>query len=284
MSFLAYFVVLVVAVGSVLFGLDMLTAPLPPMPAQKAIHAAGTLPPQPATAVPRTREDGPNAALSPVYPVRHADPATEAPAPQPAATVANNNTEAASTAAAPPQVNAPVTPQTIQGATAQPLPAALSARAETTGSAPAATASVPATAAPAAPALAQPAATASVQPVAQPQTPAQPVTQQTQNQCDVPACSAAYQSFRASDCSYQPFEGARRLCEKPPESGQRLASEPREPRMQPALRKPNRDAELRDVERSVRQMTDSEAAAVDPQMPDQAPGRVIVIRRPGWRW
>ena len=30
--------------------------------------------------------------------------------------------------------------------------------------------------------------------------------------CDVAACAAAYHSFRASDCTYQPFEGARRLC------------------------------------------------------------------------
>jgi hypothetical protein len=32
--------------------------------------------------------------------------------------------------------------------------------------------------------------------------------------CNVPACEAAYQSFRASDCTYQPFEGPRRLCSK----------------------------------------------------------------------
>ena len=30
--------------------------------------------------------------------------------------------------------------------------------------------------------------------------------------CDVAACSAAYQSFRAADCTYQPFDGPRRLC------------------------------------------------------------------------
>lgn len=38
--------------------------------------------------------------------------------------------------------------------------------------------------------------------------------------CDLRACAAAYVSFRASDCTYQPNEGPRRLCEKghPPQT------------------------------------------------------------------
>lgn len=36
------------------------------------------------------------------------------------------------------------------------------------------------------------------------------------NHCDVQACANAYASFRASDCTYQPFEGARRVCTAPP--------------------------------------------------------------------
>ena len=32
--------------------------------------------------------------------------------------------------------------------------------------------------------------------------------------CNVTACAAAYGSFTASDCTYQPFNGPRRLCEK----------------------------------------------------------------------
>jgi 1A family penicillin-binding protein len=35
-----------------------------------------------------------------------------------------------------------------------------------------------------------------------------------QPQCDRVACAAAYQSFRSSDCTYQPHSGSRRLCEK----------------------------------------------------------------------
>ena len=33
-------------------------------------------------------------------------------------------------------------------------------------------------------------------------------------QCDLSACAAAYFSFRASDCTYQPTSGPRRLCTK----------------------------------------------------------------------
>lgn len=32
--------------------------------------------------------------------------------------------------------------------------------------------------------------------------------------CDIHACTLAYRSFRASDCTYQPYEGPRRLCTK----------------------------------------------------------------------
>ena len=32
--------------------------------------------------------------------------------------------------------------------------------------------------------------------------------------CNVQACGAAYRSFTASDCTYQPFDGPRRLCTK----------------------------------------------------------------------
>jgi hypothetical protein len=33
-------------------------------------------------------------------------------------------------------------------------------------------------------------------------------------QCDVTACAAAYGSFRASDCTWQPYDGPRRSCTK----------------------------------------------------------------------
>ena len=42
-------------------------------------------------------------------------------------------------------------------------------------------------------------------------------------QCDVAACAGAYTSFRESDCTFQPFEGPRRLCAAPPAAQQRSA-------------------------------------------------------------
>jgi hypothetical protein len=42
----------------------------------------------------------------------------------------------------------------------------------------------------------------------------QPPPENEQPKCDIDACSAAYRSFRASDCSWQPYEGPRRFCDK----------------------------------------------------------------------
>jgi hypothetical protein len=35
-----------------------------------------------------------------------------------------------------------------------------------------------------------------------------------QSQCDYRVCASAHRSFRASDCTYQPYGGPRRLCQK----------------------------------------------------------------------
>ena len=63
----------------------------------------------------------------------------------------------------------------------------------------------------------QPPAAPAVQPDAAPPAiaAAEPVPK-----CDVQACQAAYISFRATDCTYQPSFGGRRLCEKgtPPQA------------------------------------------------------------------
>jgi hypothetical protein len=34
-----------------------------------------------------------------------------------------------------------------------------------------------------------------------------------ENRCDIAACSSKYRSFRASDCTYQPYRGTREVCE-----------------------------------------------------------------------
>jgi hypothetical protein len=42
--------------------------------------------------------------------------------------------------------------------------------------------------------------------------------------CNVSACSSAYRSFRASDCTYQPMSGERRLCTKSGSAGKVAAA------------------------------------------------------------
>lgn len=46
------------------------------------------------------------------------------------------------------------------------------------------------------------------------------------NHCAIDACAAAYKSFRASDCTYQPFGGERRLCTKSAASKRVAAARP----------------------------------------------------------
>src|SRR5690348_810931 len=135
MSFLVYFFVLLVAAGSVIFGLDWTQAPLNPPP-------YATPPAQTATANPAP---APRAAA----PAKTTSPATahQALAKADAAPARDEATQAQASAAEP--------------------------ASDTT------TASVPAAA-----------------------------------HCNVSACAAAYRSFRASDCTYQPLEGERRLCSK----------------------------------------------------------------------
>jgi hypothetical protein len=49
---------------------------------------------------------------------------------------------------------------------------------------------------------------------ANPQKAAPTVAQARSDKCDVTACTEAYRSFRASDCTYQAEQGERRLCTK----------------------------------------------------------------------
>jgi hypothetical protein len=134
MRLAVYGAVLVIALGSVLLGLDWLSAPMSPMADTEAgLHAPPAVRPPPAPV-----------AVTPVAPT--------APIGVPIV---------------PPKLVAPAVP-----------------------AAPAATASQ----APAAP------------PIAAPEPP--------QVQCNVDACTAAYRSFRASDCTYMPSFGQRRLCTK----------------------------------------------------------------------
>ena len=110
--------------------------------------------------------------------------------------------------------------------TAQPVPPPAIAKAPAAAPAPAKTAAK--TAAQAQPVIAPP-PDAKVNPpppapavaAAEPEVaPADVAAVESAPKCDVRACEAAYISFRAEDCTYQPSFGQRRLCEKgtPPQA------------------------------------------------------------------
>jgi hypothetical protein len=135
-SFLFYASVLLVTAGSVAFGLDWVSAPLPPMPETEATVQAAKL----AANIPPPRAFRAAAQVRSVYPAR--------PLPQVASAIPG------AAAVGEPQIGSPP-------------------------------------------------------PVA-----AAPATASSQSKCDIDACSAAYRSFRAADCSWQPFDGPRRFCDK----------------------------------------------------------------------
>ncbi len=141
--------------------------------------------------------------------------------------------------------------QAVAAAAAAPAPVA-TARTETNGTAPSGDA--PPTAKPvavAAPATLQPASsTSSSQPSS---TLRSSLQASAPNSCNVAACAAAYRSFRESDCTYQPFEGPRKICEGAPQSSspvsapQQAAINPH-PQLAPQARPDSRPGERRPIQ------------------------------------
>jgi hypothetical protein len=276
MPFLAYIAIVVVGFSTILLELDWLTSPSA-VNKPTAKIASTAVPPR--ALEPVAKVDGPNAALSPVFPTnpnapRPAETAAAEPAPQPVvpAPVAPAAPVAAATAVAAPPPVAPVVapaPQPVAQAAAPPQPVAQ------------------ATPAP------QPVAQAAIAPQpAAPQTAAQPAAQASANACNVQACAGTYQSFRASDCSYQPFDGgARRACVVSPDAARRAVSTPADAKVEPAAvrrlqsrveyRRRNAD-DLDDADRRVRELPDVDADDNDDGAP--AESRVIILRRDGPRW
>jgi hypothetical protein len=250
MPILAYIAVMLVSIGGILFELDWLTKPkLETKPAMQTSSASAPAP------VPRAvvKPDGPSAELNPIYPKK-------SDAPQPV-----ENSAQAELAEQP-------APETTGKAAAEttPSPDIAATHALTTASTTALTpVSLPAQSPPAAAVAAPPAA--------------QPVSTAAKNKCDIQGCAGAYKSFRASDCTYQPFEGLRQLCVKPPETT-RAAAQPREPTTEAAARRLSKDAELREVERTVRALPRDDVADFERDPFDDGDRRVIVIRRQGARW
>ena len=153
---------------------------------------------------------------------------------------------------------------TVAQAPAAPTPTA-SAPAQQAKVEPSAAAGSPAPAAPAAPVAPkaatneQPApaaneAEAKVEPAAPNTATVQPAAQQAPNSCNVQACGARYSSFRAADCTYQPYGGDRRLCTIGTSTGATASAMPlsRTAKPRQAVRQPGDRDELGDVERIVR--------------------------------
>jgi hypothetical protein len=277
MPFLAYVAIVLVSIGGILFELDWLTKPK--LETTPAAQVASTV--APVRAVPKV--DGPTEGPSPLNTKKQeAEPVIEGSAAVSKADVPPVNQSAGT---APAMTPAPFPPVAAEAKAApQPTP---QLAAQPPAQAPAQATPQPAATTGQAPAQATVAAVESrpqVQPQVQP--PAQPMQAAARlapNSCDVAGCASAYQSFRASDCSYQPMEGPRKFCA--PAANQRTVSTPREPRIEQTVRRPSRDAELRDVERTVRSITTGDDPGYDSRIePRMGRSEVIVIERPGRDW
>ncbi len=185
MQFLIYLTVLMISVSTVLLEIHWLTT-APPQPKATVGTAAAPLPLKP---------EGPNAALSPVYP-KKLNSSQQPDSANQQAQVSTTNTSAGATsetitsAQSPATANASAPPQNSPTETNPPT--------ETMGVSTRENETRQTTAA-----VNPPEGRSSQQSVA---------TGTSPNRCDVQACANAYRSFRASDCSYQPFEGSRRFC------------------------------------------------------------------------
>ena len=239
MQFLVYLTVLMVSVSTVLLEVHWLTSP-PPQP-KSAVRTAAAL-------VPVPRAEGPNAELSPVYPIKTA-PKPDDP----------------QLAESKPAESKPVESKAVES----------KAAAETTGVAARTEIAARAEEGRGTPAdvtngTSKDRTGTAVEPQA-----VQGESTASNNRCDIQSCSSAYKSFRASDCTYQPFDGPRRFCAKPPV--QRTARDQRDDR---ESRKSTREIEMRDTGSRSRWR-----AYDDDDEPDFAvdDGRPIVIH-PGRDW
>lgn len=315
MQFIVYIAVLLVSISSILLELDWLTKPK--LETKPAVHATSAPPPLPRVV---TKADGPNAELNSVYPKKDVPQANETStnvpqsvaslvtpppdtAPQPTTAMQAAETMKLANVAQPATEPPPAAPQTVAPAVVAPTGnATATVAAETTGKAePAhqppqaasANAATETTAPPPQPNTKQ-ANASNPAPAAPEQAPANasnaPVAEKasvaTKRQCDVSACAAAYHSFRESDCTYQPFEGERRVCVAPPSAQQRSGDRgPRreaDPRLARAARDPYRNVDWRATSHTRGPAVDD--ADDDDYDAPRPPGRVIIIEKGYGRW
>jgi hypothetical protein len=294
MPFLAYLAIILVSLGGILFEVNWLTSPK--LETKPAVQASAPTPKVAAVTAAPTKELNEDVtepkADTPAGPRNVAPTVTMVPGG--ATTPKAPETKAAeakpSEAVLSPVPTLPSPPQ--QTASAPPITSAPAfSAAETTGTgsldfkrefstdakADGATSSATFT-----PAITTPAAAATATPA---------VALSPTNKCDIAACSAAYQSFRAADCSYQPMDGtARKACDRTQGGAQQASAPVREYKSEAAVRtdaarKPNKESGLRAFEREVRRITASEAAldaGNDRGYERAGRSQVIVIERRDW--
>jgi hypothetical protein len=191
MQFLVYIVLFAVSLSTVLLELHWLTSP---GPQSRPVIAANEPPPT-------VKAEGPNVELSPVYP-------------KPETPRSVGSVTGAPEAVARAEASAPTAPEIAAKADAAAVATAATANVELAAKSEPAQRAVTETTGSTPPSEAAP----------QPSSPPRATNVVAKSQCDVAACTAAFSSFRAADCTYQPFEGARQICVKPPAAAQRSAS------------------------------------------------------------
>ena len=188
MPFVAYVLVMIVAVGSLLFGVEVITTPPPQKSAVQSTVVPSRLAQREADRREEKSERDASRPLTPIYP---ANPGGKTyvsavyPTGNQSQAVANETTGAE--VAAGPQADAKAATSALTAAeAARPLPEQVS----------------------------QP---TKLEQDALANRPAQAVADRSANHCEVQACASTYASFRTSDCTYQPYEGQRRVCTAPPQ-------------------------------------------------------------------
>lgn len=219
MRFAFYCGVLLVAAASVVFGLDWMSAPMPPMPDVKnVVFVPPPPPPAPRVVQPAVIPSSPAAPTNPLP--APAAPSVAAPAPTPQTTTAEVGPAPQVAAAPKPKCDVAACEAAYRSfresdCTYNPSfgPRRLCTKGDPERYArehPEPAAAAP-TATPAAPAD-EPGSIIAPEPgaIAAPEAPATSAPR-----CNVSACAASYpRSFREADCTFQPSFGPRRVCEK----------------------------------------------------------------------
>jgi hypothetical protein len=237
-------IVLLVAATGFVIVLDLLTAPPVKVEANGKYTANALKPPEGVRRIPITRannEGDPGNDLTPVYPAAPGKnlPIKDAPVVQAAQPSTPEPAPQHTTQASTPAVQNAVAPSAAK-------PVETSGHASARNDEPSAQAAVARTSIPAA-----------------------------GGACNVPACAAAFRSFRESDCTYQPYDGPRRFCD----AGQgdaaqaSIASSPArtsERRDTPAVSRKSQDQ--RDIEAAIRTVRGLPRAGEDDD------GPVVTVR------